>query len=331
MQDNVTVLLFAIFAICGLGLIIILFWLSRQVAKNRITGRVDTFVGTPIEKNATEVAVAAQTGPYIRSERFEGLRGKLNNALAFFSTLALQQKISSAYWPISDVEFIFIRIAATIIGFVVGTIIPHSIIGGLGLGLLFYLIPGLILDRSIMNRRKKFHEQLLDFLILVKGAVLAGYSLHQALDLAINESVPPASEEFGRVLREVRFGFPLDQALMNLRDRMSSDDLQIVVTAIVINTQVGGSLATVLEAVIDTIRERIHLFGEIRSLTSYARWVGTFLTFMPFITALLIFLVSPGYFAHVKDSIIVQIIFGLALIGILLGNFFIRRIIRIKV
>lgn len=329
-QDNVTVLLFAIFLICGLGLILIIIWLSRQVAKNRVTGRVDSFVGNPPEQN-TATAVPAQAGPYLRSERYEGFRGKINNALAFFSTLKLQQKISSAYWPISDVEFIFIRIGVTIFGFILGTIIPRSIIGGIGLGLLFYLIPGLFLDRAILNRRKKFQDQLLDFLVLVKGAVLAGYSLHQALDLAIQESPAPASEEFSRVLREVRFGFPLDQALLNLKDRMQSDDLQIVVTAIIINSQIGGNLSTVLEAAIDTIRERIHLFGEVRSLTSYARWVGTFLTFMPFITALIIFLVSPGYFAHVKDSVIVQIIFALALIGILLGNFFIRRIIKIRV
>lgn len=329
-QDRIALLLFILFLLCDVGVIFIVVWLLRQNAKNRITGRVDSFVGASEEKNLNAVA-PLQAEPYLESQRFKGFRGKINNALAFFSTLKLQQKISSAYWPISDIEFIFIRIGATILGFIIGTIIPHSIIGGIGLGLLCYLIPGLILDRSILNRRKKFQDQLLDFLILVKGAVLAGYSLHQALDLAIQESTAPIAEEFGRVLREVRFGFPLDQALVNLKERMQSDDLQIVVTAIVINTQVGGNLSTVLEAVIDTIRERIHLFGEIRSLTSYARWVGTFLSFMPFITALLIFLISPGYFAHVGDSPIVQIIFLLAFIGILIGNIFVRRIVRIRV
>ena len=113
--------------------------------------------------------------------------------------------------------------------------------------------------------------------------------------------------------------------------RMQSDDLQIVVTAIMLNSQMGGNLSTVLEATIDTIRDRIHLYCEIRSLTSYARYVGLLISTLPFITGLLVFLVNPGYFDTVKTSLITQIIFGLALVGIVIGNIVIRRIMKIRV
>ena len=112
---------------------------------------------------------------------------------------------------------------------------------------------------------------------------------------------------------------------------MESDDLQIVVTAIIINAQIGGNLSTVLESAISTIRDRMHLLGEIRSLTSYARYVGNFLTLMPFITGLAIFIFSPGYFDTVKTSIIPQIILGGALVGVVIGNIWIRRLVKIRV
>jgi tight adherence protein B len=141
----------------------------------------------------------------------------------------------------------------------------------------------------------------------------------------------PSSEEFSRVLREVRFGFPMEQALTNLAERMENDDLHIVVTAIIINAQVGGNLSTVLESTIDTIRDRMQLSSEVRSLTSYARYVGNFLSFLPFVAGIVIFLLTPDYFQSVLNSFLVQVIFAAALIGIVIGNIWIRRIATIKV
>jgi len=291
---------------------------------------MDTFVGAQDDfvslMNDSQIK-----GTYIRPERFDGVRGRVNSFFSIFSSEDLKLRISSAYWPISDVEFLILRLGVTLFGLALGWLVSGSIIGGLGLGVLFYFIPGIILDRSIANRRRKFSIQLLDVLVLIKGAVLAGYSLQQALDLAVKEVSEPASEEFGRVLREVRFGFPLDQALLNLSARMENDDLQLVVTAIVVNAQVGGNLSTVLEATIDTIRERIHLFGEIRSLTSYARYVGTVISLLPFITGLIIYLLSPEYFDTLKTSLITQILFVLAFIGVVIGNIIIRNIVKIRV
>jgi len=161
--------------------------------------------------------------------------------------------------------------------------------------------------------------------------VQAGYSLMQALDMMAEQVSEPSATEYGRVLREVRFGIPLEQALLNLSERMENDDLQIVVTAIIINTQVGGNLSTVLEATISTIRDRLHLFGEIRSLTAYSRYVGNFLSLVPFIAGIAVFLINPDYFEAVKTEFITQVAFVFALIGVIIGNILIRRMARIRV
>jgi tight adherence protein B len=328
-QSFLLILLIAIYGFALFGLIAVTIILLRMNTQNRFANRVTRLVETQTEEQ--QFARTTSSGEISPEKRFEGLRGQINRALSFFSTDKLRLKIASAYWPISDIEFIIIQILVALLGFIIGWIIPGSIIGGLALGLLMYLIPGFILDRAIIQRRKMFQEQLLDFLVLIKGAIIAGYSLAQAMDMAIKEIPAPTSEEFSQVLREVKFGFPLEQALQNLSNRMQSDDLHIVVTAILLNTQMGGNLSTVLEATIDTIRERIHLYGEIRSLTSYARYVGALITFLPFLTGLIIFFINPGFFDNVKTSPISQMILLLALVGVILGNFLIRRIMNIKV
>lgn len=329
-SDSLTILLIVVFSISILGLVAILVWVLRLDSENRINGRVSSFVGSHAESGGFYTSLPT-LGSSNLPRRLEGVRGRVTQALSFFSTDDLRLKISSAYWPISDIEYILIQVFVVAAGIAVGWIVSKTVLGGLGLGLLLYFVPSIILDRAIMNRRKKFQDQLLDFLVLIRGAVMAGYGLAQALDLAVKEIPSPASEEFSRVLREVKLGFSLEQALINLADRMQSDDLQIVVTAIVLNSQMGGDLSIILEATIDTIRDRIHLFSEIRSLTAYSRYVGLIISLLPLITGVLVFLLNPDYFDTLRSSTITQIIFIVAFLGIIVGNIIIRRVMKIRV
>ncbi|MBA4383674.1 MAG: hypothetical protein C0410_02970 [Anaerolinea sp.] len=327
--DLTTLILLAVFLISLIGLVIIVIRLSRAGPSNRIQGRINRYIEPinnlqPEEKNlkGRSISFTTDTGKF---------RAWLNDTLTFLSSEKLQIKISSAYWAISDTEYILIRILVVVFGLMLGWILVSNILGGLFLAAVMVLLPPIILDRSIALRQQRFHNQLLDVLILIRGAIQAGYSFLQSLDLALRELVPPASEEFGRVLREVRFGFTMEQALLNLSERMESDDLQIVVTAIIVNMQVGGNLSTILDSIIDTIRDRMHLYGEVKSLTSYARYVGNFLSIMPFVTALIIFLITPGYFDTVLDKPITQIIGLFALTSVVIGNIWIRKISKVRV
>ncbi len=223
-----------------------------------------------------------------------------------------------------------IQILSAILGLILGWVITKFFLIGLVLGILLYMLPGFFLYRSIFQRQKKFQNQLVDVLVLIRGSVQAGFSLLQSLEVVVKEMPEPASEEFGRVQREVQFGIPLSQALVSLSDRMESDDLQMVVTAIIINSQVGGNLSVMLTAVTETIRNRIALFGEVRALTSNARFTSYILTLLPFITALAVVLLSPGYFSESLDSPVTKILFGFALVGIIIGNIWLRRIANIK-
>jgi tight adherence protein B len=327
-QDSITTILVAVFLLSAIGVILIGSWMYKNGPSSSRQKRISRYVDpTVLDTKITP----AQASPLLSAQKIENFRGWLNEFLSGFSSDKLQLKLSSAYWSITDTEYILIRIFATIIAFLLGWLLPGNILGGIFLAAITILVPPILLDRAIARRQQKFHDQLLDVLLLITGAVKAGYSLMQALDLAVKEVPSPSSEEFGRVLREMRFGISLEGTLFNLAERMASDDLQIVVTAIIINSQVGGSLSTVLDSTISTIRDRMHLSGEIRSLTSYARYVGNFLSVMPFIMGVIIFIMAPDFFDAVQTSLLAKGILAMALFGIIIGNIWIRRIIKIRV
>ncbi len=327
-QDTITLILLLIFLASALGLVLIGMWIYRHGPGSKRQQRVSRYVATVVEKDEPQ---GERRYVLLSENQLSKVRAWLNKTLRALASEKMQVKLSSAYWKITDVEYILIWVLALILAFLLGWLIPGNVLGGIFMAAIALLVPNILLDRAIASRQKKFHEQLLDVLTLIKGSVQAGYGLMQALDLAVKEVPAPASEEFGRVLYETRLGLSLEDALFNLVERMENDDLQIVVTAIIINDQVGGNLTTVLESTVQTIRDRLQLQGEIRSLTSYARYVGNFLSFLPFITGIGIFALSPGYFETVTTSLFTQVLFVVALIGILLGNIWIRQIVKIKV
>jgi tight adherence protein B len=187
-----------------------------------------------------------------------------------------------------------------------------------------------LLKRAISQRQQNFGKQLVDVLILITGAVRAGYSLPQAIEVVSKELKPPASDEFRHVRHEIGLGLSLSQALSNLVARMENDDLYLVVTAININTQVGGNIATMLEAVTETIRERVRLFGEVRVLTAQQRFGSYVLTFMPVAMAAALFFINPKYMMRLFQPQILCIPIG-AVVMVILGNIAVRRLAKIEV
>ncbi|HLE51771.1 MAG TPA: type II secretion system F family protein, partial [Anaerolineales bacterium] len=223
------------------------------------------------------------------------------------------------------------RVWGTVSGFAIAWILFRSIYPGIGLAVIALLIPSILLNRSISQRRRKFERQLMDVLVLITGAVRAGYSFLQSLDVVVQEMKPPVSEEFRRVRREVSLGLPLSRALTNLHARMQNEDLYLVLTAVNINSHVGGNLATMLEVVTNTIRDRIRLFSEIRALTSQQRFSGYMLSLLPFIVIAILFVVSPDYISRLfQPGIMLCIPIG-ALIFVLMGNIVIQLMSRMDV
>jgi tight adherence protein B len=258
-------------------------------------------------------------------------RRQFNNVFAILNSDEMLRKLVAANWPISVSEYLFIQIGATIFAFLLGLLIFRNIIPGIGLALVVYLTPGFLLFRSIQGRQKLFQNQLIDSLTLIRGAVAAGYSFQQALNVVIQEMASPTSDEFRQVRREVELGLPLSRALSNMASRMESDDFNLVATVVIINMQVGGNLTNILNVVIETIRQRIYLFSEVRALTAYANFAGYLLTLMPFLTMAILSILSPVYWQQLFEPGPTRYVLIYAACSLAIGNILLRRIAKIQI
>lgn len=256
----------------------------------------------------------------------------------------LARELARADLKLKPSEFLAIWAASTVglpaIFFVVGFVMPSfqtiiALIGGLILG---FIIPRLWLGRRKSSRLGAFNKQLPDTITLVANALRAGSSFLQAIELVVRESRPPVSTEFARVIREVNLGLPFDQAMENMVRRIRSDDFELMATAINIQHQVGGNLAEILDSIAFTIRERVRIKGEIRTLTAQQRLSGYVVGLLPFGLAGFIFLAAPSFFDPMWDPKVNLgglpagiIILGVGLLMMMIGFVFIRRIVDIEV
>ena len=165
-----------------------------------------------------------------------------------------------------------------------------------------FCLPRFWLDRRKSGRLNAFNKQLPDTITLIANALRAGSSFLQAIELVVREARPPISTEFGRVIREVNLGLPFDDALENMVRRVRSDDLELMATAISIQHQVGGNLAEILDSIAFTIRERVRIKGEIRTLTAQQRLSGYVVGFLPIGLAGFLFIVAPGFMDPMFDK-----------------------------
>ncbi len=213
----------------------------------------------------------------------------------------LSRELARADLKLKPSEFLFIRAGSTIgipvAMFILGFFIPafSSPLAWLIGALIGFMLPKFWLNRRKNGRLNSFNKQLPDTITLIANALRAGSSFLQAIELVVRESRPPISTEFARVIREVNLGLPFDQALENMVRRVRSDDLELMATAISIQHNVGGNLAEILDSIAYTIRERVRIKGEIRTLTAQQRLSGYVVGFLPIGLAGFLFIAAPKF------------------------------------
>jgi tight adherence protein B len=171
---------------------------------------------------------------------------------------------------------------------------PLALLVGAFIG---FMLPRFWLGRRKSGRLGAFNKQLPDTITLLANGLRAGSSFLQAVELVVRESRPPVSTEFSRVIREVNLGLPFEAAMENMVRRVRSDDLELMATAINIQHTVGGNLAEILDSIAFTIRERVRIKGEIRTLTAQQRLSGYVVAGLPIALAGFLFVVAPNFMA----------------------------------
>jgi tight adherence protein B len=181
------------------------------------------------------------------------------------------------------------------------------------------------------RRTRAFNNQLGDTITLLSNALKAGYSFAQALNSVSRNASPPISEEFGRATREIALGIGVDEALNHMVQRNKSEDFDLLVTAVQIQRVVGGNLAEILDTIAYTIRERVRIQGEIRTLTAQARTSGIIITLLPFAVAGFLAMISPSYFGPMFSESLGHIMIGVGIFMIAIGAAAIQKIVKIEV
>ncbi|HEX8026599.1 MAG TPA: type II secretion system F family protein [Candidatus Limnocylindrales bacterium] len=327
-------------AAAALSIILIAFGISSSGGGGITLERLERYAATgraaiPGQKAEGLAELVAQSAAFASLNKAVEKRDFGANLLRELGAADLKLK-PSEYLAIWGGAIIGVPLLFYVFGFVLPSLqSPLMLLIGLALG---FFIPRFWLGRRKSSRLNAFNKMLPDTITLIANALRAGSSFLQAIELVVREARPPITTEFGRVIREVNLGLPFDTALENMVRRVRSDDFELMATAISIQHQVGGNLAEILDSIAFTIRERVRIKGEIRTLTAQQRLSGYVVAGLPIGLAAILFVIAPTFFAPMfeKPPDVLGIPMGVILLSIggfamFVGFQVIRKIVDIEV
>lgn len=209
--------------------------------------------------------------------------------------------------------------------------LSKSIFIGLAFLIVGYIIPDLILKIKKTKRMVKINSQLPEALNIISNGLRAGFSFTQAISVVINEIDGPISEELNKMLKENLLGKSIEEALLNLSDRTDNEDLDIVISALIIQRQVGGNLAEVLDTISETIRERIKIKADIKTLTAQGKISAIIVSMLPFALGIGLSIINPGYLGVLFTTLVGKLMVGVGITSQMIGIFILMKLVDIKV
>ena len=224
----------------------------------------------------------------------------------------------------------YIALAAAFVLGAFGSVMGAGAAPVIFLMLLGLLLPFIIFRFAAVRRRKAFDRQLPDVLATIASTLRAGHGLRIALRAVADDGSPPASEEFTRVLGEERLGRPLHEAVAAMCERIGSPDLDYVATAINVQSQAGGSLASLFDTLSETVRERQRHARKVHALTSMGRMSAIILVSLPFGLAALMTLISPSYMSPFYTTSTGHFLIGFCLTSMAIGGLLLKRVVSVR-
>jgi tight adherence protein B len=274
----------------GVAVLLLLVGLAVTLTSERslIDERLDTY----LQEHPEDVEDVEEAGE--RSGALTGWISKRVEQTSFGERIS--RELARADLKFKTGEYVAIVILSSILTGVVGYFFGGASIIFAIMGLVFGIfIPRMVVRFQQKARLNKFADQLPDMLNLMVNGLRTGFSAMQAMEAVSREMPAPISDEFRRVVQEMQLGVPMEGALENLMRRIPSDDLDLAITAINIQREVGGNLAEILDTISHTIRERIRIKGEIRSVTAQVVYSGRFLSLMPIFLSIVLWGLNREY------------------------------------
>ena len=302
------------------------FWGSAVTGNTQVRGRLEGLMsGTSVIDTTGTPGALRQQG-----DGASFLKNLLGGEVR--ERLALQ--LERADMSLAPAEYVVLRFGMAAVAFAIPVVIFPSLWGfgvAVVVAVVGYNLPKFYLARKRNKRIDKLNAQLPEALTIVSNALKAGFGLLQALNNGAEQLDHPIATELGRTIHEMNIGSSAEEALMGLAERGGSYDLDIVVTAILVQRTVGGNLGEILDTVADTMRDRIRIRGEIKTLTAQQKLTGLVIGFLPIGIGILFQIMSPGYINPLFTTTIGKAMIGIAVILEVMGVLVIQRILNIEV
>jgi len=268
-----------------------------------------------------------------KEERRSVITDGLNRALqgrSFAENISTQ--LARADLKFTVAEYLALQVIAVIGGAVAAWILfGGGILLTMATAVIGFFAPRFYVKMRQRRRLNQFNDQLGDAINQMSNGLRAGYSVMQAMNSVATELPAPISIEFQRVVQEMQLGLSMEQAMNNMLRRIDSDDLDLLITAINVQREVGGNLADILDTISFTIRERVRIKGEVRTLTAQGRASAYVITFLPIALALLLLAINREYMMQMFDHWCGWVMLGVGAIMIATGAFALNKITTIEV
>ena len=276
-----------------------------------------------------------QTKPTEQKSLKERFLGLLHGGGRLFHNIRharwLDFKMQQAGIPLLGTEFMALLLLSAVVVGAFATVIIKRLYAGVLAAVIIVAVEYIYVLVRIERRSSSFTNQLGDCLMMVANALRAGFSFLQAMEMISKEMEPPISDEFKHVMRDIGLGATTERALDDMDKRVGSPDFSLVVTAVLIQQQVGGDLAQILDTISETIQDRIRMRREIKTLTTQGRMSGWILILTPIAFALFMTASNPNYLDPLLHNPIGQAILVVTIALEIIGAIIINRIVDIEV
>ena len=308
------------------------FYRVKNREKHSLQTRLAQFSGLDMSlRNSNQQKKVQKDRAFFITKAQEIIRALAGRISKFHESNSFDLKMQQADIPLLGSEFQVVMLIAGIAGSLLMMLLTWQLSAGIWGFILAIVICLMLLQLRISKRRQAFSNQLGDMLTMIANALRAGFSFMQAMDHIAKEMDAPVKTEIRKVVQEVNIGIPLEDALENMNKRVKSSDFELVVAAVLIQRQVGGNLAQILDTISFTINDRLRMRREVHALTSQGRLSGMVLAAIPVVMAIILQIINPHYLDPLINEPVGRIAVGLAIFLVIMAFVVIRRIVDIDI
>jgi len=247
-----------------------------------------------------------------------------------FASEKLKMDLQSAGILMKPEEFLIVWFILAIVPMILIIIISGNLGAALVVAFIGALIPPIIVERAKAKRLELFSRQLGEALPVIGNSLRSGFTFQQSMENVYNNMPDPLAYEFGKTIREIHYGMPFEESIKRLGNRMNNRDLDLLISSIIIQGKVGGNLAELIDVIGETIKDRVKIKRDIKTMTSAGKLSGLILGLLPVILIVLLTVINPDYLLGFFSSSLGMVMLGVAIIMEIIGCMVILRMTNIK-